>query len=91
MEQQHPQGTSGMGIAGLVLGILALVSSWIPIVNNLAFLLGLLGLIFAIVGMVATSRGKRAGRGIAIAALVCNIVACVVVLATQSMFAAVLG
>lgn len=88
---QEPKTTSAMAIAGLVLGILALLSSWIPIINNLSFLFALLGLIFSIVGLVATSRGTRSGKGMAIAALVINIIACVVVLGTQSLFAAALS
>lgn len=88
---QEPKTTSAMAIAGLVLGILALLSSWIPIINNLSFLIALLGLIFSIVGLVATSRGMRSGKGMAIAALVINIIACVVVLGTQSLFAAALS
>ena len=81
---EQAKGTSGMAIAGLVLGILAAVSSWIPIVNNLSFILGAIGLILSIVGVVGTVRGKRAGKGLAIAALVINLVACGIVLAMQS-------
>lgn len=85
---EQAKGTSGMAIAGLVLGILAAVSSWIPIVNNLSFILGAIGLILSIVGVVGTVRGKRAGKGLAIAALVINLVACGIVLAMQSAMSA---
>ena len=85
---EQAKGTSGMAIAGLVLGILAAVSSWIPIVNNLSLILGAIGLILSIVGVVGTVRGKRAGKGLAIAALVINLVACGIVLAMQSAMSA---
>lgn len=85
---EQAKGTSGMAIAGLVLGILAAVSSWIPIVNNLSFVIAAIGLILAIVGVVATVRGRRAGKGLAIAALVVNLVAGGIVLATQSAMSA---
>ncbi len=85
-EENKTAGTSGMAIAGLVVGILALVSSWVPIINNFSFVLALIGAILAIVGVVSTVRGKKAGRGLAIAALVVNVVAIVVVLATQSAY-----
>ena len=85
---EQAKGTSGMAIAGLVLGILAAVSSWIPIVNNLSFILGAIGLILSIVGVVGTVRGKRTGKGLAIAALVINLVACGIVLAMQSAMSA---
>lgn len=85
---QARPSTSGTAIAGLVLGIVALISSWIPIVNNFSFIIGAIGLVLAVVGVVGTVRGKRAGKGLAIAALAINIVACAVVLATQSAMSA---
>lgn len=78
--------TSGMAIAALVLGIIAIISSWVPIVNNFSFLLGLIGLVFAIIAMVGVFRGKKGGKGIAIASLVINILSLVIVLATQSAY-----
>lgn len=80
------KSTLGMAIAGLVLGILAVVSSWVPIINNLSFVIGLIGLVLAIVGVVGTVRGKKSGKGLAIAAVVVNVVALAVVLATQSAY-----
>lgn len=87
-EANGNKATSGMAIAGLVLGILAAVSSWIPIINNFSFILAVIGLVFAIVGVVGTARGKKAGKGIAIAALVINLVAAGIVLAMQSAMSA---
>ena len=87
-EANGTKATSGMAIAGLVLGILAAVSSWIPIINNFSFILAVIGLVFAIVGVVGTVRGKKAGKGIAIAALVINLVAAGIVLAMQSAMSA---
>lgn len=80
------KSTSGMATAGLVLGILAVVSSWIPIINNLSFVIGLVGLVLAVVGVVGVMRGKKSGKGLAVAAVVVNVVALVVVLATQSAY-----
>ena len=87
-EANGNKATSGFAIAGLVLGILAAVSSWIPIINNFSFILAVIGLVFAIVGVVGTVRGKKAGKGIAIAALVINLVAAGIVLAMQSAMSA---
>ncbi len=75
--------TSAMGIAGLVLGLVALLTSWMPIFNNASFFIGLLGAIFALVGVIATVRGTRSGKGIAIAGLIVSIVACAAVLVAQ--------
>lgn len=87
-EANGNKATSGFAIAGLVLGILAAVSSWIPVINNYSFILAAIGMIFAIVGVVGTVRGKKAGKGIAIAALVINLVAAGIVLAMQSAMSA---
>lgn len=85
-----PQSKSGMAIAGFVLGIIALLTSFLPIINNLSFFLAILGLIFGIVGMVGISKGKKSGKGLAIAAIVICVVSGAVVLGTQSMYSAAL-
>jgi hypothetical protein len=72
--QQPPQKTSGMAIAGLVLGLVGLLPCfwlWFQ-------LPGLLGLIFSSLGLKATSSGGRKGRGLAIGGLVVSIV-CVLI------------
>ena len=75
--------TSAMAIAGLVLGLVALLTSWMPIFNNVSFFIGLAGAIFAVVGVIATFRHTRSGKGIAIAGLIVSIVACAAVLSAQ--------
>lgn len=42
-----PQGTSAMAITGLVVGIVALGTSFLPIINNVSFFIGLVGLVLA--------------------------------------------
>ncbi|WP_417230137.1 hypothetical protein [Thermophilibacter sp.] len=83
--------TSAAAIVGLVLGILAIVTSWIPIVNNLSFMIGAIGLVFSIVGVVGTVRGTKGGKGLAIAALVVNVLSLVIVLGLQSAWSAALS
>lgn len=79
---------TAMGITSLVLGIIALLTSFVPIINNGSAILAILGVIFGVVGLISCARGTRAGKSIAIAALVTNIVAFAIVLGTQSMFVA---
>lgn len=81
---------SAMAITGIVIGAIALLTSFIPIINNFSFILALLGTVFAIVGIIGCMRGKRRGKGMAIAGLVLNILAIILVLATQSMYSAAL-
>lgn len=85
------QPTSAAAIVGLVLGILAIVTSWIPIVNNLSGILAMVGLVFSIVGVVGTVRGTKGGRGLAVAALVLNVLSLVIVLGLQSAWSAALS
>lgn len=64
----QPEGGSGMAVASMVLGILALVlSCCIPYVP---FVLALLGVILAGVSLSKNTSGK----GMAIAGLVCSII-----------------
>lgn len=85
---QVKQPRSGTAIAGLVLGIIALLTSLLPIINNMSFFVALVGAVLAIAGLVACLRGKRAGKGLAIAAIVVNIVSVAAVLGSQSMYSA---
>lgn len=85
-EQQTPRSVAA--IVALVLGVIALISSWVPIINNLSFIFALVGAVFAVVGLVGTLRGKKSGRGLAIASVVVNVAAVAIVLATQSAYSA---
>ena len=87
-EQAGSRPRSVAAIVGLVLGVLAIVMSWMPIINNFAFVIGGVGIISAIVGLVGVLRGKKAGKELAIAAVVVNALSIVIVLGTQSMYSA---
>lgn len=86
LSQEQPQGKSAMGIAGFVIGLVALCTSFLPIINNFSAILAALGLIFSVIGIVACARGSRSGKGLAIAGVVICIVSFAVVLGTQSMY-----
>lgn len=69
---------SGFATASLVLGIIGACTSFIPFVNNLSFVLGILAFIFAIIALI-----KKAGKGKAIAGLILAILAVVITLNAQ--------
>ena len=69
---------SGFGTASLVLGIIGICTSFIPIVNNLSFVLGLIGGIFAIVSLI-----KKASKGQAIAVIILCVLAMVITVNSQ--------
>lgn len=89
-QQSQAPSTSGLAIAGLVLGILALITSFMPIVNNGSFVIGIIGLVLAIVGHSQTRKGAKTGSGLAIAGIVLNIAAIAVTLAVQAACSAAL-
>lgn len=82
----EPTGKSALGIAGFVLGLIALCTSFLPIINNFSAFLAVLGLVFAVIGTVSCVRGKKSGKGLTIAGLIICIVSLVVVFATQNMY-----
>ena len=65
-----------MAVAGLVLGIVAIVLSFIPCVNLFGFLPAVLGLIFSIIGL-SKSKKTGEGKGMSVAGLICSILALV--------------
>lgn len=77
---------SGLGIAGFVLGIIALATSFLPIINNFSAMLAVVGFVLALVGTIACVKGRKAGKGLSIAGVVMNVIAFIVVLATQSVY-----
>lgn len=77
--------TSGLAVTALVLGIIGLVLSWIPIVNNAAAVLAVIGLVFGIIAIFATgAKHKKKGRGLAIAGSVLCVIALIVTFAIQA-------
>ena len=89
VQSQHRVNKSmtALGITGFVLSIIAVLISWVPIVNNFAAILGAIALPFAIAGIVVTRRkGKKRGRSLAIAATIIAVLSIVFTLATQGMY-----
>lgn len=78
--------TSGLAIAGFIIAILAILGSWIPIVNNVSFFFAIISLVFGIIGLVAIKKGKRIGQGLAIATIILSVLTFVVVIGTQALF-----
>ncbi len=67
--QQLPATQSGAGIAGMVLGIIAFVTSFVPCVSLVSLSPAVSGLVCSIVAL-ATARAEHARRGMAIAGLI---------------------
>lgn len=76
--------TTVCGIIAVVFGALALVLSFIPIINNIAAVFGFIGLILAIIAIVGTFRGKKRGKVLSVVSAVLCVLAIVITLAMQS-------
>ena len=85
-----PKRNSALTIVGLILAIIALTTSWVPIINNLAFALGAAALIMGVIGIVSAKKGKTANGKMAIAVVVIAVISCALVLQTQSHYAKVI-
>ena len=86
----QPKKGAGLAIASMVLGIIALLLSWVPVINNLAAVLAVVGLGLGIPALVRARRGTHAGSGLAITGLVTSVLAIAVVIATQAFYSAVI-
>lgn len=81
------KSTSGLAITALVLGIIGILLSWVPIVNNVSAVIALIGLVLGIIAICTTGRkGKKKGRWIAIAGTVLSVLAMVITLGTQTIY-----
>ncbi|MGX5716288.1 hypothetical protein [Arthrobacter sp. MAHUQ-56] len=70
---------------------MALLLCWIPVVNNLVFVLGLVAVVLALVASVVTMGAQSSFRGMAIAAVAVSILSVVGVLASQAYYQSLIG
>jgi hypothetical protein len=77
-------------MTALGVAIVSLMLCWIPIVNNVVFFLGILGLILSVIAYRRARKGKAEGRGMAFAAILISLLSLVGVLATQAYYGSVL-
>ncbi len=81
---QAQPGMTVCGIVGVVFGAIGFALSFIPIINNIAFFFGLVGVVLAVIALVGTFRGKKRGKALSIVAAVLSVLAIVITLAMQS-------
>lgn len=78
-------GRNWLATAGFVLGLLGLLGSWIPLLNILAILLGILGAILAAIGL-GKSKKAGSGRGLALAGLILGVLAVIIAIVINVAF-----
>lgn len=79
------KGSNGLATAGFVLGLLGLLSSWIPFLNIVGIMLGVIGVVLAGVGL-AKSKKANAGKGLAIAGIVLGSLAVIFAVLINAVF-----
>ena len=73
-----------LGILAIIFGALALLGSWMPIINNFSFILAILALIFGLIGFAVN---RKRTKTLAIIGTVLAVVSIAIVLVTQAMYA----
>jgi ABC-type Na+ efflux pump permease subunit len=77
-------GTSGLAVAGFVVGLVAIIGSWIPFLNVFSAVLAVIALGLSIPGLIITTKRAKGGKGLAIAGLVFGIVTIILVVVMYS-------
>ncbi len=76
---------NGVGIASLVLGIIAIIFSYVPLIHLLSGVLAVIGLILGIVGIVQISK-MHGSKAFSVVAIILNIIALIVVISTGAAY-----
>lgn len=72
-----------LGIVSIVIGAIALILSWVPIVNNFAAVLAVMGVIFGLIAFLVNRKHKKL---LAWIGTILSIVSFAIVMGTQSMY-----
>ncbi|OFY48739.1 MAG: hypothetical protein A2Y87_07405 [Bacteroidetes bacterium RBG_13_46_8] len=72
MQEQNTNAGQGLGIAGLVMGVLAIPLGLIPCTFFIALVFGAMGIVLSAIALSQANRGNGP-KGLIIAALVCSI------------------
>lgn len=79
MEETNNTATStkgkGLGVAGMVIGIVAVIWAIIPLLGAGAWWLAVVGLVLSIVGFVMAKNGNNPNRGMMMAGIILGVVA----------------
>jgi hypothetical protein len=79
------QERKGLAITGLIIAILALIGSWVPIINNVSFIFAVIALIFGLIALYINRKGKKT---ITIIAIALSVASGAIVLITQQLYSA---
>lgn len=72
-----------LGILAIVFGGIALVGSWLPILNNVSFVIAIVALILGVIALIVNRKNKKV---LAIVGTCLSIASIIIVLVTQTMY-----
>lgn len=81
----------GMAIAALVLGILSVLNCWIPAVNIIAIVFGIIALVLGLIGRSRAKKGIASGKGIALGGIITGAIGIVLSIAITVLFTVGIG
>lgn len=76
-----------LGILAIVFGSIALVGSWVPILNNVSFFIAIVALILGVIALIVNRKNKKV---LAIVGTCLSIASIIIVLVTQTMYSSAL-
>lgn len=83
----HQTEKKVLGILAIIFGILGLLGSWVPIINNFSFVLAALAIILGIIGLLVN---RKRPKTLSIIGLILSILTIIIVLVTQTFYVKVL-
>lgn len=72
-----------LGILAIVFGGIALIGSWVPILNNVSFFIAIISLILGVIALIVNRKNKKV---LAIVGTCLSIASIIIVLVTQTMY-----
>ncbi len=85
-QQMMAPASNGMATGALIIGIISLVFSFVPVLNILCWILGILAIVFGIIGMVKAGKMNGLGKSKALTGLILGVVSIVLFYVVNIMF-----
>jgi hypothetical protein len=84
VNQEAGKGANGLGVAAVVLGVLAILVCWVPLLNLLVIPLVFFGVLLALIGLVVALVNRKSGPGWPITGIGLNAFAFVVMIVVNA-------
>jgi hypothetical protein len=90
-QQFRPTPKNGMGTAALVLGILAVVLAFVPILGFVSYPLAIIGIVLGLVGLGRVRKRVATNRGVTLAGMIASVLGLVLVIASTMLWVSAIG